>query len=318
MKPRGCGWKHAQQPWNWRIDSPVTGESHSMWTMTSPTMAGFLLKNKIRCDLPLPRLNCISSSWCWIYCTLACWISLSRMNELARSEFAHNSLASCSSAWLYIRSCCWRCNCTLVSGFAFELLFWLNCVEVNCVVLNLSFLTVITVVCASLVRGGDNVDWDEVDLVVSWMRLKINVLCILISWRFRRIRGRRMMMLACQEVLNSCQTTSVPWSGWSSSTNAPLGWNGFAGLRIVTTCNVRANNAIPHKASVTRLILLLHIRNMNRCQNYVSHDINTLCYSRWGNKMHLWASWWIHINTIIDSHGSWYTWLHGSLLGPTR
>ena len=53
--------------------------------------------------------------------------------------------------------------------------------EVNCVVLNLSFLTVITVVCASLVRGGDNVDWDEVDLVVSWMRLKINVLCILIS-----------------------------------------------------------------------------------------------------------------------------------------
>lgn len=221
-------------------------------------------KQKFTSDLPLPRLNCSSSSRCWIYCTLACWMSLSWMSELARSECVHNSFASCSSAWLYIRSCCWRWNCTLVPGFAFEILFWLNCVEVNCVVLNLSFLIVMTVVCASLVVVTTSIGTKWYILVVSWMRLKNNVLRTLIGWRFRRIRSRRMMMLACQEVLNSCQTTSVPWSGWSSSTNAPFGWNGFAGLRIVTTCNVRATNAIPHKASVTRLILLLNIRNMIR------------------------------------------------------
>ena len=66
----------------------------------------------------------------------------------------HNSLASCSSACLTLYSIMlleWRWNCTLVPGFAFEILFWLNCVEVNCVVLNLSFLIVMTVVCASLV-----------------------------------------------------------------------------------------------------------------------------------------------------------------------
>ena len=38
-------------------------ESHSMRTMASPTMAGILQK-KFTSDLPLPRLNCSSSSRC--------------------------------------------------------------------------------------------------------------------------------------------------------------------------------------------------------------------------------------------------------------